>query len=318
MLKHPTLDGLQTLKLSGMVAALADQMATPDIDELAFEERLGLLVDREITERENRRLTSRLRRARLRHAAALEDIDYRNPRGLDKGLIQSLATCQWAKEHLNILIIGPTGVGKTWLACALAHKACREGYTVQYLRLTRLLRDLMIAKGDGRYPKLLANLAKVDVLLLDDWGLMKLNAENRRDLLEVLEDRHGRRSTIATSQLPIEEWHAVIGDPTLADAILDRLEVKADATMLPEGSMDIAVDCMLHSLALHSDWLSTAHLGATGFPYNPSLGSIQLEAQKDAFKLALSFKTGFLFLGTNALAKILNFMHSPPPPVGLL
>lgn len=223
MLKHPTLDGLQTLKLSGMVAALADQMATPDIDDLAFEERLGLLVDREITERENRRLTSRLRRARLRHTAALEDIDYRNPRGLDKGLIQSLATCQWAKEHLNILITGPTGVGKTWLACALAHKACREGYTVQYLRLTRLLRDLMIAKGDGRYPKLLANLAKVDVLLLDDWGLMKMNAENRRDLLEVLEDRHGKRSTIATSQLPTEEWHAVIGDPTLADAILDRL-----------------------------------------------------------------------------------------------
>lgn len=223
MLKHPTLDGLQTLKLSGMVAALADQMATPDIDELAFEERLGLLVDREITERENRRLTSRLRRARLRHTAALEDIDYRNPRGLDKGLIQSLATCQWAKEHLNILITGPTGVGKTWLACALAHKACREGYTVMYLRLGRLLGDMVIAKGDGRYPKLLANLAKVDVLLLDDWGLMKLNAENRRDLLEVLEDRHGRRSTIATSQLPIEEWHAVIGDPTLADAILDRL-----------------------------------------------------------------------------------------------
>jgi DNA replication protein DnaC len=223
MLKHPTLDGLQTLKLSGMVAALADQMATPDIDELAFEERLGLLVDREITERENRRLTSRLRRARLRHVAALEDIDYRNPRGLDKGLIQSLATCQWAKEHLNILITGPTGVGKTWLACALAHKACREGYTVMYLRLARLLGDMVIAKGDGRYPKLLATLAKVDVLLLDDWGLMKLNAENRRDLLEVLEDRHGRRSTIATSQLPIEEWHAVIGDPTLADAILDRL-----------------------------------------------------------------------------------------------
>ena len=223
MLKHPTLDGLQALKLTGMVAALADQVVTPDIDELAFEERLGLLVDREITERENRRLTSRLRRARLRHTAALEDIDYRNPRGLDKGLIQSLASCQWAKEHLNILITGPTGVGKTWLACALAHKACREGYTVQYLRLSRLLRELMIAKGDGRYPKLLANLAKVDVLLLDDWGLMKLSAENRRDLLEVLEDRHGIRSTIATSQLPIEEWHNVIGDPTLADAILDRL-----------------------------------------------------------------------------------------------
>lgn len=223
MLKHPTLDKLQTLKFSGMAAALADQMAMPDIDELGFEERLGLLVDREITERDNRRLTSRLRRARLRHHALLEDIDYQTPRGLDKGLIQSLAACQWIKEHLNVLITGPTGVGKTWLACAFAHKACREGYTAQYIRLTRMLRELMIAKGDGRYPKLLANLAKVDVLILDDWGLMKLNAENRRDLLEVLEDRHGVRATIATSQLPIDEWHGIIGDPTLADAILDRL-----------------------------------------------------------------------------------------------
>lgn len=223
MLKHPTLDKLQTLKFTGMAAALTDQMSVPDIDDLVFEERLGLLVDREITERENRRLTSRLRRAKLRHNAALEDIDYQNPRGLDKGLIQSLAACQWAKEHLNILITGPTGVGKTWLACALAQKACREGYTAHYVRLTRLLRELMIAKGDGRYAKLLASLAKVDVLILDDWGLMKLSAENRRDLLEVLEDRHGVRSTIATSQLPIDEWHAVIGDPTLADAILDRL-----------------------------------------------------------------------------------------------
>ena len=237
MLKHPTLDKLQALKFTGMVAALIDQMAMQDIDDLAFEERLGLLVDREITERENRRLTSRLRRAKLRHNAALEDIDYQNPRGLDKGLIQSLAACQWAKEHLNILITGPTGVGKTWLACALAQKACREGYTAQYVRLTRLLRELMIAKGDGRYPKLLANLAKVDVLILDDWGLMKLSAENRRDLLEVLEDRHGIRSTIATSQLPIDEWHAVIGDPTLADAILDRLVHNAHKINLKGESM---------------------------------------------------------------------------------
>jgi DNA replication protein DnaC len=223
MLKHPTLDKLQALKFTGMAAALADQMAMPDIDELTFEERLGLLVDREMTERENRRLTSRLRRARLRHNAVLEDIRYQNRRGLDKALIQSLAACQWVREHLNVLITGPTGVGKTWLACALAHKACRTGYTARYLRLTRLLRELMIAKGDGRYPKLLADLAKVDVLILDDWGLMKFNAENRRDLLEVLEDRYGARSTIATSQLPVEEWHAVIGDATLADAILDRL-----------------------------------------------------------------------------------------------
>ncbi|SCZ86445.1 IS21-like element ISSpu5 family helper ATPase IstB [Nitrosomonas mobilis] len=223
MLKHPTLDKLHALKLTGMAAALEDQSATPDITDLSFEERLGLLVDREMTERDNRRMSSRLRRAKLRHAAILEDIDYRNSRGLDKGLIQSLASCQWVKEHLNALITGPTGVGKTWLACALAHKACREGYTAQYVRLTRLLRELTIAKGDGQYSKLLTSLAKVDVLILDDWGLMKLSAENRRDLLEVLEDRHGRRSTIATSQLPIEEWHGVIGDATLADAILDRL-----------------------------------------------------------------------------------------------
>ena len=223
MLKHPTLDKLHALKLTGMAAALADQSATPDITDLSFEERLGLLVDREMTERDNRRMSSCLRRAKLRHAAILEDIDYRNSRGLDKGLVQSLASCQWVKEHLNVLITGPTGVGKTWLACALAHKACREGYTAQYVRLTRLLRELTIAKGDGQYSKLLTSLAKVDVLILDDWGLMKLSAENRRDLLEVLEDRHGRRSTIATSQLPIEEWHGIIGDATLADAILDRL-----------------------------------------------------------------------------------------------
>ena len=223
MLKHPTLDKLQTLKFTGMVAALSDQMSMPDIEELSFEERLGLLIDREITERENRRLSSRLRRAKLKHNAALEDIDYQSPRGLDKGFIQSLSACRWAKEHLNLLITGPTGVGKTWLACALAQKACREGYTAYYVRMTRLLRELIVAKGDGQYPKLLATLAKADVLIIDDWGLMKLNAENRRDLLEVLEDRHGSRSTIVTSQLPIEKWHDVMGDPTLADAILDRL-----------------------------------------------------------------------------------------------
>lgn len=223
MLKHPTLDKLHALKLNGMAAALTDLSLTPESEQMSFEERLGLLVDREMTERENRRMSSRLRRAKLRHTASLEDIDYRSPRGLDQGLIQSLGSCQWIKEHLNLLITGPTGVGKTWLACALAHKACREGYTAYYVRLNRLFHELSVAKGDGQYPRLLANLAKVDVLLLDDWGLMKMTAENRRDLLEVMEDRQGRRSTIATSQLPIEEWHGVIGDATLADAILDRL-----------------------------------------------------------------------------------------------
>ena len=237
MLTHPTLDKLQRLKFNGMASALAEQMNTPDIDELAFEERLGLLVDRELTERENRRLTSRLRRARLKHNAALEDIDYRHPRGLDKSLIQSLATCQWVKEHLNVLVTGPTGVGKTWLACALAHKACREGYTAHYLRLPRLLHEMAIAKGDGRYPKLLATLAKTDVLILDDWGLAKLIAEQRRDLLEILEDRHGRCSTLATSQLPLEKWHEIIGDPTLADAILDRLVHNAYKINLKGESM---------------------------------------------------------------------------------
>jgi len=237
MLTHPTLDKLQALKFTGMATALAEQIAMPDIDEMAFEERLGLLVDREATERENRRLTSRLRRAKLKHNAALEDIDYRHPRGLDKSLIQSLAACQWVKEHLNILLTGPTGVGKTWLACALAQKACREGHTALYLRLPRLLQEMAIAKGDGRYPKLLATLAKTDVLILDDWGLAKLTAEHRRDVLEILEDRHGARSTLATSQLPIEKWHDTIGDPTMADAILDRLVHNAYKINLKGGSM---------------------------------------------------------------------------------
>jgi DNA replication protein DnaC len=237
MLIHPTLDKLQALKFTGMATALAEQSNMPDIEELAFEERLGLLVDRELTERENRRLTSRLRRAKLKHNAALEDIDYRHPRGLDKSLIQSLAACRWVKEHLNILLTGPTGVGKTWLACALAQKACREGHTAHYLRLPRLLQDMAIAKGDGRYNKLLATLAKTDVLIIDDWGLAKLTAENRRDLLEILEDRHGSRSTLATSQLPVEKWHDMIGDPTLADAILDRLVHNAYKINLKGGSM---------------------------------------------------------------------------------
>jgi DNA replication protein DnaC len=223
MLNHPTLDKLEALRFSGMVKALAEQMEIPDIGDLSFEERLGLLVDREMTEREDRRLKTRLRQAKLKQNACVEDIDYRHPRGLDKSLLLDLSQCQWIKRHLNIMITGPTGVGKTWIACALAHKACREGYRALYLRLPKLLQELPLAKGDGTYIKLLTRLAKIDVLILDDWGLSKLMAEHRRDLLEILEDRYDSRSTIVTSQLPVDKWHDIIGDPTLADAILDRL-----------------------------------------------------------------------------------------------
>jgi DNA replication protein DnaC len=223
MLIHPTLETLQSLRLRGMFKALQEQLQLPETDALSFEERLGLLLEREVTERETRRLRTRLKQARLRENAAIEDIDYRANRGLDKGLMTRLASCQWIGEHLNVLITGPTGVGKTWIACALANKACREGLSVRYLRLPRLLQELGIARADGRYPKLLAELAKTDLLVLDDWGLTPLNDEQRRDLLEILDDRFNARSTLVTCQLPIAHWHEYLADPTLADAILDRL-----------------------------------------------------------------------------------------------
>jgi DNA replication protein DnaC len=223
MLTHPTLDKLQQLKCFGMASALTEQMQSTDIEALSFEERLGLLVDRELTYRDDRRLSSRLRRAKLRHNACMEDIDYRYPRGLDKRLVLSMATCRWIAEHLNVLLTGPAGIGKSWLACALAHQACREGYSALYLRLPRLLSELAIARGDGRYPKLLASFAKLDLLVIDDFGLAPLTPEHIRDFLEILEDRYGARSTLVTSQLPVEKWHGAIPDPTFADAILDRL-----------------------------------------------------------------------------------------------
>jgi len=237
MLHHPTLDKLQALRFTGMLKALQEQQQLPDIDTLSFEERLGLLVDREMTEREDRRLQTRLRKAKLKHQAAIEDLDYRTPRGLDKGLMRQLASGQWLKEGLNLIIHGPTGVGKTWIACALAHKACREGFSAQYLRLPRLFEELHLAHGDGRFHKLMSGFAKTDLLILDDWGLAKLHAEQRRDLLELLDDRHGHRSTIVTSQIPVDHWHEVIGDPTLADAILDRLVHNAYRLHLKGESM---------------------------------------------------------------------------------
>jgi DNA replication protein DnaC len=223
MLTYPSLDKLKTMRFTGMARALEEQMQMPEIDSLSFEERLGLLIDREMTERENRRLATRLKKAKLRQNAAIEDVDYRHPRGLDRSLMAKLSSCQWISQHLNVLITGPTGCGKTYIACALANKACREGYSAHYTRLPRLLQELHIAKADGRYGKLLVTFAKTDLLIFDDWALTKLTDEQRHDLLEILEDRHGLRSTVVAAQLPVDKWHEIIGDPTLADAILDRL-----------------------------------------------------------------------------------------------
>ena len=238
MLTHPIFEKLEKLRFYGMLNALTEQMQMPDIGKLSFDDRLGLLVDREITERENRRLKTRLRKAKLRQrSACVEDVDFRHPRELDKTLFMHLADCRWLKEHNNVLIIGPTGVGKTYLACALAHKACCQGYSAAYFRLPKILHEMSIAKADGRYDKILKALSKTDLLVIDDWGLSKFVKEQRLDLLEILEDRHGLRSTLVTSQLPVKHWHETIADPTLADAILDRLVHNAYKLVLDGDSM---------------------------------------------------------------------------------
>jgi DNA replication protein DnaC len=222
MLNHPTLDKLRALKLTGMADAFHEQLTqpTPDLD---FESRLSLLIEREWYLRENRRLKRRLQQAKLQQTACVEDIDFKHPRGLEKTAIQELARCQWIRQHLNLLITGSTGCGKTYLACALAHKACLLGLTSRYYRLPRLWHELTVAKADGSYTHWLAQLAKVDLLILDDWGLVAPHDEQRRDLLEILDDRYQQRSTIITSQLPTTHWHEHLNDATLADAILDRL-----------------------------------------------------------------------------------------------
>lgn len=236
MLTVPTHDKLRSLKLYGMLKGLEEQALSSSYNELSFEERLGLLVDQESTEQENLRLAARLKYANLRQTACVENIDLVHPRGLDKSLFKGLSTGQWVKDRLNILITGPCGAGKSFIACALSHKACLLGYKVLYVRAPRLFNDLSLAKGDGRYKRLMKTLAKTNVLVIDDWGLSTLSDTERTDLLEIVEDRHNLQSTIVTSQLPVKHWHEIIGNATLADAILDRLVHNAYTIELKAGA----------------------------------------------------------------------------------
>jgi DNA replication protein DnaC len=223
MLRNPTLEKLSAMKLHGMANAFKEQFESEASVALSFEERIGLMVDREQTERENRSLQLRLRIAKLRRNTCLEDIDYRAARGLEKSLVKSLARCDWIREHLNVLITGPTGVGKSFIAEALCHKACCEGFKALFFRAPRLFEELSIARADGRYARLMNQMARTDLIAIDDFGLLKLKESEQRDFLEILEDRHGRHSTIVTSQTPSEHWHELMANPTLADAILDRI-----------------------------------------------------------------------------------------------
>ncbi|MGH9834004.1 MAG: IS21-like element helper ATPase IstB [Blastocatellia bacterium] len=223
MLNQPTIDTLRSLKLAGMAEAYARQLEQPEARRLSFDERLAMLVDREKTDRESRRQRRLLQLARLRQSACLEDIDYQHKRGFDRSFVVSLITCDWIRSHHNLHLTGPTGTGKSWLACAFGNQACRQGLSVRSERTPRLLDTLRIARGDGSYHKKLALLARTDLLILDDFGLKPLPQPERHDLLELIEDRHGLRSTLITSQLPINAWHEYLNDPTVADAQLDRL-----------------------------------------------------------------------------------------------
>lgn len=223
MLRNPTLEKLIELRLHGMASSLREQLNKDEYSELAFEERIGIMVDREMLEKQNRQLKTRLSQSKLKLRACIEDVDYKARRGLDKSLFKSLATCKWIQDRLNVLITGPCGVGKSFIACALGHRACMSGLKVFYVRSPRLAEDLILSRGDGRYPKLLNKLSKMNLLIIDDWGLSTLSNQESRDFLEIFEDRHNVHSTIITSQLPIDNWHETIKSPTLADAILDRV-----------------------------------------------------------------------------------------------
>ncbi|MCY3629967.1 MAG: IS21-like element helper ATPase IstB [Bacteroidota bacterium] len=237
MLLHPTLLKLEQMRLNGMATALRDQLDTPDMDTMPFLDRLGLMVDHEEAVRGDRRLARRLHTAKLRLQASMANLDYSASRGLDKRLMLHLASCQWIRRQQNVIITGPTGVGKSYVACALAHKACLENFKTRYHRLSRLLETLQTAREEGIYLKTLKQLARMDVLVLDDWGLHRINPLQQRDLMELLDDRYTVRSTIATSQYPLDKWYETMEDPTLADAILDRLVNNAYKIQLAGESM---------------------------------------------------------------------------------
>lgn len=238
MLQQQSLKQLRVLNLSGMAQALERQWSQPQTyDDLSFDERIGIMVNEEITHRANKRLQRLLKAAHFKMVARFEDIDYAHPRGLKKAQVAALQTGDWLIKNQNLVITGPTGCGKTFLACAVGHHACIQGYSVRYFRSTRLFEALTIAHCDGSYLKMINQIAKADLLIIDDWGLEKLTQSQRNDLLEIMEDRHGNKSTIVTSQLKTTKWHSHIGDPTLADAILDRLLHNAHKLNLDGDSM---------------------------------------------------------------------------------
>lgn len=238
MLTHPLFEQLKTLNCQGMLEAFQEQLSTPNLHQLSFDERFALLLERECTLRESRKLMNRLRQAKLKiPSACLEDLDYQSPRGLSKMVITRLAQCHWIAKKENLLLTGPTGTGKTYLACAFANLACRHGYSARYLRLPKLFQTITTAKADGSYAKLMDFIAKISLLILDDLGVAPMTDCHRRDLLEIIDERYNHSSTIITSQLPVNLWHEAVGDPTLADAILDRLIHNAHRLELSGDSM---------------------------------------------------------------------------------
>ena len=237
MLAHQTAEKLKKMRLPGMAEAFLNQLSQPSNTTMSFEEKLGLLVDYEWTHRQNRKLERMLKKASFKISACMEDIDYQHPRELDRKVMENLSTCQWILSAQNVIITGPTGTGKTYLSCALGNQGCRQGFSTRYFQVSKLLSKINMAKGDGTLPKLLNELAKTDLLVIDDFGLAPISAPESRDILEIIDDRYQRGSTIVSAQLPVEHWHETIADPTVADAILDRLIHNAHKLILKGDTM---------------------------------------------------------------------------------